>query len=355
MESSWKTTARTIVLSVLIGGGAGVVATAITSSYLADYAFQLEAWTAPLRLTEERPRAFPKTYEEALERVDQRAVPGFVQLFGAESALNGFVPAEALVSGAVMTSDGWIVVEAVGGLNLAALTAVVGGDAYAVTEVVPDATTGFAFVKLDAEHLPVAAFGSGFNLAAAEQVFVLPSAGEIIATSVANPDWRAGAVLSSDEPTRRIVLDEYMGGLWLGAPVVNLSGELVAFVDARSEEDGRVRALPIDALLPALESLLRDGKVVRPALETDVLDLARAAGVADDVSLGHNIGAVVVSSRMKELQKGDVILEVDGEFIRSDRTLDEMIGDRHPGDAILLAIDRAGTRTNVEVTLGEGK
>jgi len=354
-EASWKTTARTIVLSVLIGAGAGTFASALTNSYLSDYAFQLQQWTEPLGLSQERPRAFPKTYEEALDRVSERAAPGVVQLYSASSRTDGFVPDEAVLTGAVLTSDGWIVVDPEGiSEALLSLTAVVGSEAYEVLEVVPDPATGFAFAKIAADHLPVAAFGDGFDAVGAEQVFVLAGANEVVATSVASADWRPSAVLLSDEPSRRIVLQTQGNGLVQGSPVANLSGELIGFVDGVLP-DGRASVLPTEAILPALQSLLREGSVLRPMLGVAALDLARAAGVDDAVSLGHDVGAVVVSSTAKELQKGDVILEVQGEVMIADRTLDEHVLTLVPGDSVLLEVDRAGERVAVTVTLNAQK
>jgi hypothetical protein len=72
---SWSHTSRIIVFSLLIGGVSGVLGTAVTYNYLSNYTYQLNQLTEPLRLTQERPRALPESYEESLTRREERAHP----------------------------------------------------------------------------------------------------------------------------------------------------------------------------------------------------------------------------------------------------------------------------------------
>ena len=53
------------------------------------------------------------------------------------------------------------------------------------------------------------------------------------------------------------------------------------------------------------------------------------------------------------LQQGDVIVKMDGQDVASDVDLFTLLRKDKPGDTIALTVDRDGTTSTVNVTLGQ--
>jgi S1-C subfamily serine protease len=362
-EPSWKVTARTIVLSVLVGGAAGVFASAMTSDYLSDYALQLGNLTEPLRLAEQRPRSVPQSYQEAVKAVRERSTTAVAQFYDPvqNAPANGFVPYDTFgvsMLGAVLTSDGWIVTRVLpdSGLTaqkIALYAIVVGEKAYTVDQVVPHPDGVTFFVKVSGQNLPVMAFGSGWEVQAGEQVFVLASRESILPEWVSSVEFDGGRVHLDTDLPRELVLSGGEGQR-PGASVVNAAGELVGIVSANAIVQ------PIDEILPLFHAFLRDEKIAVPKLGVSVLDLAHAVAVPQTESHGLTAGALIVqngvlsrsAAAVAGLVAGDVILTVDGDSVNADRTLQEHMIQFTPGDQVTLGIQRGAQKTDVEVTLG---
>src|SRR3989339_1244783 len=247
MQQSWKLTIRTVCISILLGFGAGVLGTALTSNYLSDYALTLGELSAPTRLSEELPRSSPQTYGDAVREVTESVLPGVVRFYSVGSY------AEPFASGAVLTSDGWILTSWEYPVSGAFVTAVIGGRSYPVVREVKDSfATGASFVKVDASNLPVFAFGSGFDLAPGDQLFAAPSPTALFAETVVEARWLTGS-LSSDAPQRLVAIEDPLLGAYQGSPVVNVRGELVGLVTHGSA--GFTFVLPIDGVLPAFNAV----------------------------------------------------------------------------------------------------
>jgi len=352
MSPTWQFTLRTIVLSILLGFGAGVLGTALTSGYLSDYALALGDFSSPVRLSEELPRSLPSTYADAVRDVTESVLPGVASFYPSGSY------ARAFASGAVLTSDGWLVTVASPSFSLAAANVVVGGKTYAVERTVSDATVGAVFVKVSASNLPVFAFGSGFDLNPGDQVFAVPSSASLFVETVAESRWGTGA-LSSDVPARRAYVADALLGEFVGTPVVNARGELVGIVTGGGS--GFTTVLPSDGMLSAFNSVLREGKAVRPSLGIVVVDLSRNLGLAEEETLGLAQGALLSGAAAVRkgsaaaeagLASGDVILSVDGTPVDAHRSLDELVVTHAPGDTLTLRVASESGEREVKVTLG---
>lgn len=330
-----------------------MLATALTTNYLTGYAVQLGELTTPLRLAGERPRAFPQNVEEAFEEVSKKITPGLVQFFPSSSG--AFLNAQqAVLSGAVLTSDGWILTYPEAGQSVAGMQAVIGVNVFRVEEVVPDPQTGAMFVKVNAGNLQVVPFGNGWDISAGEQLIVVPSVGHLLQTSAIGSDWGEEIEWSSDVPRRRIQVDAVQ--VDQGSPVSNLVGELVGIAH---EENGRTFVLPMESVLGAFTSLLRGGRIERPSLGVETVDLTRNT-TTEEQTRGRRSGAFLLDAGSVErgspaaeagLQGGDIILAVDGRIINGTRTLDEYISGYVPGDSITLTVDRDGEEISLQATL----
>lgn len=352
MKSSWKFTAQTILLSLAIGGLAGVASSAFTNTYLSDYAFKLGDFTTPLRLSEERPRAFPSSYADALRRVQEGALSSAVAFYAPNE--EGSVRSEAQASGVTLTSDGWILSFGEEAAQANQRIAFQGGSSFVTQRSVTDPVTGVVFAQIPASNLSVLAFGDAYALQTGEQVFILQDGTSLIPAVIVDTDVRDAVVMSSDVPSRRLSLSVTLAPSVLGAPVVNLSGELVGLISAVSE--GRAEAIPLAAVLPAFSSLVTSGAVERPSLGVESIDLFRTLGLSEEYTRGFTDGARVTrvipggAAAKAGVRVGDIIRSFQGKTFL-ERSLDERLLEVKTGALVPLVIDRAGTSITTDVTI----
>lgn len=154
-----------------------------------------------------------------------------------------------------------------------------------------------------------------------------------------------------------------------GGPLINAGGEVIGVNTAiDTAASGIGFAIPIHQVRPAIESVSRFGRIVRPILGVNhmILNKERAQELKID---GIEYGALITGDRAKKefgvipdspadkagLKIDDVILEVDGERVTVDNPL-QLIVQRHaPGDRLSLKIWRSGDIFEVDVTLEERK
>lgn len=357
-QSTWSTTFRTIVFSMLLGGVSGVLTAAWTGGSLADYAMSLAQISGPVRLAEERPRTLPTRYEDSVTLVREVAVPATVQIF---LSFDAAAPVSAQVvhaSGAVVTSDGWILTaSSASDKELSRAQVLLGRRVYPVERVARDTTTPAVFLKIAVANLPVLAFGDPHALQAGDSAFVVAGRDAFAPTALAGIRWTASAPYAVETPARLLVLTEAFPSSQAGAAVTNGAGELIGTLipaEAGAETDV---VLPLSAVQGALRSLLREGAIARPVLGLSVSDLAWTVDVSGQAS-SFDRGALVQkvvpkgSADAAGLKPGDVIMEANGQILDRAYSLDVAVLAAQPDDVLSLTVDRDGTRHTFKTVLG---
>lgn len=154
-----------------------------------------------------------------------------------------------------------------------------------------------------------------------------------------------------------------------GGPLINLGGEVIGMNTAiDSSASGIGFAIPVNQIKPAVLSVKKNGRIVRPVL--GVMHMVLNKEKAQELKLeGVEYGALITGDRAKKefgiipgspaeragLRLDDVILEVDGEKITEENTLQSVIQKHAPGDTLKLTVWRAGKTFEVKVTLDEKK
>jgi serine protease Do len=360
MSSSWSTTIRVIILSVVLGGGSGVLTAALTGSSLRDYATQLEAVSGPVRLEAERPRAQPPGVDEALAAVREAAFASVGEIHLAPNRFGAYESNDARATAVTVTSDGWLMTSAsLSASEAASARVAIGHEVYDVIAVVEDTSTGMFFLKVDGSNLPVLAFGDAHVLEVGDALFLAPNHETLVVTALQSLPRTESIVTLAETPSRRLFLGAEVTATQTGSPVLNASGELVGMMEAQTPPTATSHAIPLFAMRPAIDSLLREGKIVRPRLGVTVMDLTRATGVSAERTRGFPRGALVQAvapgspAAAAGLRVNDVLLEVDGEVINGSNTLDELLLRRRPGDTVTLLLDRDGESQSIDVILGE--
>ena len=354
---SWPLTIRIIVFSCLIGVGAGVLGTALTTNYLSDYALQLSEVTQPIRLTQERPRALPKNYEDALVLLDDRALPTVGSLFSQASlGETGVSRSSSHIPVVMLTSDGWAIASkgAIGDLVHWQM------HQCEIDQVVHEPRFGFEFIHCATSNAPVVNIADGYDIQLGDQLFVVSSSDDVLYTRVRTVVW-GEAVASSDFPTRRILLTDAVPAD-VGSAVFNLYSELVGIT---IETDNGVVVLPFEHVSGAFKQVLESSTVITyPSLGVHGIDLARTVGVDKTISGSVHTGVMLYGARAIErgssaqlagLNVGDLILSVDGVVLNEAVSLDDLLAGYSAGDTASIGIERDGVQQELSVTLGELK
>jgi len=142
-----------------------------------------------------------------------------------------------------------------------------------------------------------------------------------------------------------------------GGPLVNAAGEVIGINTAiAAGSEGINFAIPINRVKQILRQLIEEGKVTRAWLGIYIKnitpDLAGYFGVGPGE--GVLVNDVIKGSPAEGLlQRGDVVLSVDGQPVHNTDELQQAIMFRKVGERVRLEIMRDKQRTVVEVTLGE--
>lgn len=350
MKHSWINFIRIAVLSIVLGGAAGIITTALTTNYLADYALELSELTEPLRIAEQRPVAFPASLEEAIEQFRNEGLISVAQLVSS-SEETIVARSDELPPAIVLTSDGWMLAY---GQDVPE-RALTSSGVCDIDTSAQDPRTLFQFLKCETQSLSVAGFGSGLAVQPGDQVFVATSEDSFSVAHVSAIRWSEDIPHTLDLPARRLVLDVQA---LEGAPVFDLSGKLIALID--EQQSGRAFALPIDSLLPKFNRILEGESLNQDMLGLQGIDLAHVLTSEQDAR-GYKVGVLVTGAArtdvgslfpIQTVEVDDIILSVNGEFISATRSIDEILLAYKTGDSVTLSIDRDGEVIELDVTLG---
>lgn len=132
-----------------------------------------------------------------------------------------------------------------------------------------------------------------------------------------------------------------------GGPLLNLKGEVVGINTAVSAQaQGIGFAIPTSTVQSVIKDLLEEGKVIRPWLGVSIQTVNQE--IADYFKLEKAEGAIIAQvipdspAGKAGLQRGDIILEVNGQKVKTADELVERIRAMKVDDQAMLLIQRQG-------------
>lgn len=152
-----------------------------------------------------------------------------------------------------------------------------------------------------------------------------------------------------------------------GGPLVNMAGQVIGVNVAIAASANNIGfAIPFNDVKPVFASVQKDGKIVRPFLGVryQVINEERAK----ELKLSGVTGGALLAGKEEDgefavipggpgdkagLKKGDVILEVDGQKVTEEFTLQQAIRNKKPGDSVSLKVWSSGTIVSKTLKLGE--
>jgi serine protease Do len=276
------------------------------------------------------------------------------------------VPQTGAGSGIIISSDGYIVTNnhAVEGAQKVTVT-LSDGSAFEATIVGTDAQTDLAVVKIDANNLSYLHFLSN----SLEQLSVLDpviAVGNALALP-GGPTWTSGVISNlgrSIEEDTGVVLndliqtDAAINSGNSGGPLLDTAGQVVGInVAIASNAENIGFAISTDTAIPVVQSLITEGKVVRPWLGVVVTTLTST--IQQYYNLSVNAGVLITSvtsggpADKAGLRAGDVITKIDDEDISTAEDLVSAIGSHQIGDQVEIVYYRGNVQEIAAATLVE--
>ena len=235
-----------------------------------------------------------------------------------------------------------------------------------------DPLNDVAFLKVNnVSDLPAVTLGDSKTLSAGQQVIAIGNAlgqyqnsvTEGIISSTGRNITATDSSSSSyyERLTDMIQTDASINAGNSGGPLVNAAGEVIGINTAVSASGNNIGfAIPISSIKGMLKSIIETGEVKRAYIGVSYVTVT--ADVADEYRLDVNYGAYLptnpISGSPAEkagLEKGDVILSVNGIKIGKAGSLSTLIGEYAVGDTITLEYLHDGETKTVKITLVEYK
>ena len=233
---------------------------------------------------------------------------------------------------------------------------------YTAELVGADNQTDIAVLKIKAEGLTAAEFGTSADLQIGEAAIVI---GNPVSMSFAN-SVTAGIISATDRTLtiedrtiNYIPTDAAINGGNSGGPLINAYGQVIGIASARvdaSVADSLCFAIPIDDALPIVKDLMENGYVTgRPSLGISGTDVSSAYASYYGIPQGFLVKKVTEGSGAEAagIQENDIVIGIEDEFITSISELNEVKNKYNVGDTVNLTIYRNGKKISVDVVLGE--
>jgi serine protease DegS len=225
-----------------------------------------------------------------------------------------------------------------------------------------DAETDLAVLKVDLAPLPAIQLGSSTQLRIGDVVLAIGNPYGLstsVTQGIVSATGRGNLQLVTFE--NFIQTDAAINAGNSGGALVNSRGELVGINTAVLAQDqgteGIGFAIPVDMVRGVVEQIKQHGRVIRGYMGLLPDDLTNAERTMLGIENGAGILLVDVyeggPAAAADLRRGDIILEMNGEPVYSQRQALLISASAQPGDTARITALRDGQRFETTVTIGE--
>ncbi|MGO9014778.1 MAG: DegQ family serine endoprotease [Dissulfurispiraceae bacterium] len=225
-----------------------------------------------------------------------------------------------------------------------------------------DQKTDIAVIKINSDHLPVLNIGDSDRLRVGQRVLAIGNPfglNQTVTSGIVSATGRANMGIADYEDF--IQTDAPINPGNSGGALVNIRGELIgintAIFSTSGGDQGIGFAIPSNMAKTVMESLIKNGKVVRGWLGVSVQaltpEIAKQFGLKEQG--GALVGDVVEGSPAEKagLKRGDVIIKYDGTPVNDPAQLKNTTASTPVGKEVLLDIVRDGKTKQVKVDIAE--
>ena len=291
-------------------------------------------------------------------------VVGITNKAVARDWFNNPVETEGVGSGVIFRKDGYIVTNnhVISGAK-ELIVSLADGRSLKGKLIGADEMTDIAVVKVDADDLPTATFGDSDDVVVGEPAIAIgnPMGLEFQGSVTVGVISALNRTLEiSDKRVKLLQTDAAISPGNSGGALVNADGAIIGINSAKlaaSGVEGMGFAIPINTVQAIISELMDKGYVARPYLGVSVFDKPTAAryGYQLNIDKGVYIFRVTLGAPAERagLQRGDVILKLDGKEVNSVTDVRNIVAEHKVGDTVSVEYDRDGHSGTVNVVLEE--
>jgi serine protease Do len=226
-----------------------------------------------------------------------------------------------------------------------------------------DWKTDLAVVKINAKDITAAPLGNSDDIRVGQWVMAIGSPFGLERTVTSGIVSAKRQTISIEQRVYKdfIQTDTAINRGNSGGPLCNIYGEVIGINTAIFAPTGVFSgigfAIPINRAKEILDDLIRKGKVVRGWLGIEIKEIDDA--ILKQFGLKDKEGALV-NSVMKDspaakggMKRGDVIIEFDGQKVKSPSDLQSVVGKTGPKKQVSVKVIRDGSQKTLQFTTGE--
>ncbi len=265
----------------------------------------------------------------------------------------------ALGSGFVISADGYIITNnhVVENADEIMVTFEEHGKEYPAKVVGNDKRSDVAIIKIEPDKaLPALPLGNSDNLKVGEFVVAIGNPlglEHTVTTGIVSALGRRNVSPSAEHVYSNFIqTDASINPGNSGGPLINIYGEAIGINTAIANGQGIGFAIPINMVKKILPQLIANGRVVRSYLGVQIQSVTPP--IAKSLGLKKSEGSIVISvvpggpADKAGLKPEDVILEIEGQPVKSSDDLMWLIGTSEPGSSITLKLWRKGETIDVK-------
>ena len=231
------------------------------------------------------------------------------------------------------------------------------------TVIGADDQTDIAVLKIEAKNIEPLALGDSDQVRVGQLVFAIGNPFGLQETVTQGIVSAKGRRAVADSGVEFFQTDAAVNQGNSGGPLLNLRGEIIGINSAiYSTSDqgawlGISFAIPSNVARRALESLLKNGRIIRGYLGVNMMDINPF--IARQLALPDTVGALVEDvmpgspAEKAGLQPGDVIQRFNGRPVKDTRALRSRLGETDIGGKAELTILRKGQLITITATVSE--
>ena len=223
--------------------------------------------------------------------------------------------------------------------------------------------TDIAVVKVDAKDLPTAKFGNSDEIMVGEPAIAIGNPmglefqGSVTVGVISALNRTIGL---NDRLVKLIQTDAAISPGNSGGALLNYDGEVIGINSAKLATEGVEGmgfAIPINTVQSIIDELMNKGYVARPYLGVTIFDKQTALRYGYQLTIDKGVYVFQVQidgpADRVGLQRGDVILAIEGKEVNTVTEIRAEIAAKKVGDKIKVRYERDGRENTVDVTLQE--
>ena len=273
---------------------------------------------------------------------------------------------EASGSGVIISADGYIVTNnhVVEGADELTVT-LNDNREFSARVIGTDKNTDLALIKIEAKNLPAITIGDSEKLKIGEWVIAVGNPFNLNSTVTAGIVSAKARSLYANGVESFIQTDAAINQGNSGGALVNVQGELVGINAMLYSQTGSYSgygfAIPTTIMNKVVADLKKYGTVQRAVLAIEGMDVHRyidqQKAKGNEVDLDTNEGVYVTNvadggaGYEAGLEKGDVIVAVDGKKVTKMAELQEIMASKRPGEKVKLTFIHKGNKKEKVITL----